>query len=264
MFILSFILYLYCITKYTVYLFPIRYIIPFCDQNICDSILGFAVGIFGFLYFFIYICQILIFYFLSTPDSITDILAVVGFGVGTVLWYTNIIYYQIFCIFQDKNSEKKSSTIWVGFFFFIWTAVFPTIIFLFPDQLLFQFWYILSFTVIIVENLSGYLFYKQSVEDLFSYIILYFVSVDLLVLIPTVYILAEPVSILVQFAIVFVFGQLIIDSFAEWIVYFFCLLERIEVVQNWCPSIYTIYLVWIYSLVSFSNTALETAKFYLY
>ena len=129
---------------------------------------------------------------------------------------------------------------------------------------MFQFWYILSFTVIIVENLSGYLFYKQSVEDLFSYIILYFVSVDLLVLIPTVYILAEPVSILVQFAIVFVFGQLIIDSFAEWIVYFFCLLERIEVVQNWCPSIYTIYLVWIYSLVSFSNTALETAKFYLY
>lgn len=237
---------------------------PPCDQNVCDCILGLAVGVFGFSYFLIYVCQVLIFHFPSTPDSITDALAVVGFGVGTALWYANVIYHQILRIFQDEDSEEKPSTIWVGSLSLIWTATLPTITYLFPDQPLLQLWYISSFTVIVVGNLPGYLFYEQSVEGPSSHVMLHLASVGLLALMPTVHTLAEPVSTSPQFAIAFAFGQLMMGGLAGWAVYLLRPLERMGIVQNWRPSIHAMHLIWTYSLVSFSNAALEAAKPHLH
>ncbi|KAJ5240389.1 uncharacterized protein N7469_001980 [Penicillium citrinum] len=238
---------------------------PPCDQNVCDCILGLAVGVFGFSYFLIYVFQLFIFHFPSTPDSITDTLAVIGFGVGTALWYANVIYHQMIRVFQDEDpDEKKPNTIWVGSLFLIWTAALPTIAFLFPDQPLLQLWYISSFTVIVVGNLPGYLFYEQSIEGPFSPVSLHLASVGLLALMPTIHTLAEPVSTSPQFAIASTFGQLMMGGLAGWAVYLFRPLERMGIVQNWRPSIHAMHLIWTYSLVSFSNAALEAAKPHLH
>lgn len=79
---------------------------PSCNQNIYDYILGLAIGVFSLLYFLIYVGQIFIFYFPSTPDSIVNILAVVAYSIRTALWYANIIYRQTITYFKTRRQKR--------------------------------------------------------------------------------------------------------------------------------------------------------------
>jgi hypothetical protein len=60
-------------------------------QNFRDCALGASIGNFGFSYFLIYALQFFIFHFPSTPGGIIVALSVTGFGIGTALWYLNLI-----------------------------------------------------------------------------------------------------------------------------------------------------------------------------
>lgn len=76
--------------------------------------------------------------------------------------------------------------------FLVWTAVFPTIAFLFPAQLLLQFGYASAFTVIVVGSLSDAYLKEMNTGTFSGQLSLQFSLVGLLALVPTIHALAEP------------------------------------------------------------------------
>lgn len=223
-----------------------------------------TIDIFGFLYFIFYILQFLVFYFFFTAEYISGTVVVVGFGIGIVFWYINLIYYSIFYIFQNDREKKKYKTSYIDCIFLFWTTILPTIYFLFREQILLQIWYILIFIIVAIENIWEYQFYRKTTKTIFRPESLQIISVGLLVLIPTIYIYTEPISVLFYLAVAVFFGRLIIGDILEEILYILRLFERIEIVRDWRPNLYGIRLIWIWYLVEFFKSVLEAAIDYLY
>jgi hypothetical protein len=230
-------------------------------QNVRDCALGASIGIFGFSYFLIYALQFFIFHFPSTPGEIIVALSVTGFGIGTALWYLNLIYHHVIRVFEYEGTKDEQDSPQLGRLFLLWVVTLPTISFLFSGQPLLQIWYTSSLTGITVGNLPRYLFLGQTDDDDapstdFSP---HMASVSLVALMPTIHALANPIFTQHQLQLAISFGELMIGGLLGRTLYLLRPLERMGVAQNWHPSLHGMHLIWTYSLVSFSNAVLQAA-----
>ncbi|KAJ5642663.1 Hly-III-related protein [Penicillium lividum] len=226
-------------------------------QNRRDCAMGAITSIFGLSYFFLFVLQFLLFHFPSSQDAIIGALAVIFFGAGVIVWCLCSLFYCVCGAIQSGNGADWQRLEWGGGLFLIWTATLPTIVFLFPNQPCLQIGYLSAFTVLAVGNLLEFLFCDPLPSALRIRFPYHCASLGLLSLVPSMYTLAAPVQNSPTLAVEF--SRMVMTNILGATLYLLRPLERLAVVQGWRPSIHTMRLVVICSLVTYSKAVMQAA-----
>lgn len=240
--------------------FDILMMLGFDSQNRRDCAMGAIISTFGLSYFCLFVLQFLLFHFPSSQDAIIGALAVIFFGAGVILWCLSSLFSCIFGTFQSGHRAEWQRIEFGGGLFLIWTATLPTIVFLFPNQPCLQLGYLCAFTVFAVGNMLDFLFGDPLLSASSIKFPYYCASLGLLSLVPTMHALAAPTQSVSPLAVEF--GQMVMANILGATLYLLRPLERLARVQGWRPSVHTMRLVVIYSLVAYSKAVMQAALRY--
>ncbi|KAF3403984.1 hypothetical protein F1880_010322 [Penicillium rolfsii] len=224
-------------------------------ERLRDCAIVATINLFGASYFLLFLVHFLIFHFPSSPEVILKSLSVIFFCGGVIFWCLTSLIYRTIEAFGHGNAPNWQRLEFSGALILISATAIPYVILQFSNQPPVQIGSMCALALAAVGYLVDFLVVDCRAlvaQERFPY---HCASLGLLSLVPAIYALAEPAS--VPSPLAFQFCRMVICNSLGALHYLLRPLERMGLVPGWRPSLYTMHLALVHSMVVYSNDILH-------